>query len=251
MLEKQVRQSIEELNKNKKQIIETNLELLKISNEITNSQIKSLESENKEENKEEIEKLKKELLDNELNCQKEIEEIKKVGNDIDLSEMDKFSTTEDVIEYLKTEITERNKEKLTHQIDIISETLTLNRLTDFNHKRTNSYLRKNYKDIMKDLQTKLGRDNKFIYPSVFDIKKEMKKLIHSIEPNLTEEELFKRCKEFSSIIGLHLLTINLKDEGMYVYYFLKNIYFIDNMELNKRLEFVKNLISILNTKIKK
>lgn len=270
MLEKEVRRSIENINETKKSMIQMNVDVLKMHTEVSQGQLDAIEAqltqlqentEMEEELKEkeivklteEKEKVLAEIAKLKEDMEKENAEIEQIGSDLEV----KGSKYEDTYELLaelerRSQVDEYQPESIDKILNVkalIMPTLDLSRLEASRLRFAKNYLKSNYNKLSRDLQTKLAKDKKFIYPSCFQLKAAIRDMIKSESPELEDKELDKTAKIYTAYLILHLNTIDLKKEGIYVYYLMQNIYKIESMQIDKQFEFKQRLLSVLRDKI--
>lgn len=265
MLEKEVQKSIESINETKKSMVQMNIDVLKMHTDINQSQIDGIElklqNDMEEEERlkliDEKEKLLYELAKLQEDMDKENSDIEEIGNDIEIKGS-KYEDTNDLIREFDKKIEEvittegyshESLTKLTSIKAVIIQSLDLSILEDSKLCFTKKYLKGNYNRLAKELQTKLAKDKKFIYPSCFQLKTFIRDMINAEQPEIDEKELNSLTKAYTAYLILHLNSICLKTDGIYVYYLMKNIYNVDKMEIGKQFEFKSKLISILKSKI--
>lgn len=261
MLEKEIRQSIENINETKKSMIQMNIDVLEMHTKASEGQLAAIEASLKNDMEEEErlklidqkEEILKELAKLKDDMDKENAEIEEIGSDLEVKGS-KYEDTYELLEELerRSHIDEYQPEsidKILNVKSLIMPTLDLSRLEDSRVRFAKNYLKSNYNKLAKDLQTKLARDKKFIYPSCFQLKAAIRDMVKTESPELEDKELDKVAKIYTAYLILHLNTIDLKKEGIYVYYLMQNIYKIESMQIDKQFEFKNKLLTILRDKI--
>lgn len=263
MLEKTIKRQLDQIEQSKKDMLEINNSIFDMNIEIVNANIATIEK-----------KLENELLtDNErIDLEKELskyieeknkyikdkeqeeKEISEIGSELTLEDT-KFKGLDEAIDFLiqaKNDEgrTEGQIKNINRNINLLADCKSLSRLEKFNTFKNNKYLKDNYDNIAKDLQTKMNKNNKFIFPSCFQIKKNIKSMVLELNIYDNENDLNKYSKMMASAFLLHLSKIDVQTEGIYIYYMLQSIYKIDSMPLEPQLEFKKKLIDILKLKLK-
>ena len=221
-------------------------EISKLKINISEDDIKLLDQKNNII--QELSKLKEDM-------DKENEEIEEIGKDIELKGS-RYEDTYELLEELDKRSTVDEHESNPEQVEkilrvksLIMPTLDLSRLENTKIRLTKNYLKSNYNKLAKDLQNKLAKDKKFIYPSCFQLKASIRDIIKTESPELEDKELDKLAKLYTSYLIIHLNSIDLKTEGIYVYYLMQNIYKIESMQIDKQFEFKQKLLSILQSRI--
>lgn len=264
MLVKTIMNQMEEINKAKEDMVKTNLEILKMSMEVSESQLKDidekLETETDETKIKELKEKRKKVNDEINDLIKQISaenlEIKEIASDVPIMD-NKYDNVYDLLEDLKNlidqysndETSDKEKEaKYKSAKELITSTITFDRLkADSKYNLTKKYLKENYNKSSKTLQNKLANDGKYVYASCFQIKSNISKIIKSVKPDYTEKEIANLSKIYTSYILHHLNRIDLNKEGIYVFYMLNNIYNIENLPIDRHLEFEKALIDALES----
>ena len=261
MLEKSLIKDIEEINERKKELLEINKDLLEQSISIDKSRINFINS--RLASADDItEDEKNELINEKIEIEKNIEkvtadmekenkEIMNIGSDLNIHN-NKYKTIYEVIDMFNEKIKEdENNEKYKYYKKLLESTIEFDKIKEFRVNRNNTYLRKNYEKFANELQNKIGKNAKFVFPSCYQLKKTLKEFLKEVKPNLTDNEINKRSKEYASYIILHLSKINMNKDGIYVYYFMENIYKANELPIEQQLEYKSNIINMLDKNLMK
>ena len=284
MLEKELKQSMENLKESKKSMLDISKDMLEMTMESLKVELTFAQDQfntyveshtiaiEEDQELQPVERPEEEIateaaLVAEINkirdkmdlANKEYEEdkakLEEIGNDITISDSDEFASVLQVIYKIDKDCKSDDfpAAKLPHYIaikELLQETLSLKKLEDFKPCMSKNTLVQEYTNITRTLQHKIGKDSRFVYPSCFQLKKIIRDIIKSTSPaDMNEAELNKRSKIFTSILALHLTKIDIKKEGIYIYYIMQNIYKLEMLPIDDQFTFKKKLMSVLISKL--
>ena len=247
MLKKEVQNMYKQLSEQKKEAIETLEMMYTAEKENIEAELEALQvnfNSKDEEMKNEYNELMKRKDELEENFKKSLADLQDIQVKSNIKDNNrKINNVLDAMDYLKTK---EENERVKEVISLLESSLSLNKLSDYKSKKSLKQLKKQYQDNANYIQGILANSENYVFPSIFQLKNSIFNILIE-DPNIKEDkhvDAVYLSKAFVSNLCMYIKTLNIKTDGIYVYYLLNNIYEIENLPIDKQFELKKTIKDI-------